>query len=85
MSTITLRKMPKEVEKAVRRKAKSKRQSLAKTVVSILEENLGVAVKPGIAHHDLDPLAGRWTAAEARRFDSILAGHLRKIDEGLWT
>lgn len=84
MKAITLRNLPDEVARAIRRRAEREGLSLNKAVLAVLAERLGVA--PGATparYHDLDELAGAWTDAEARAFDRALAAQ-RGIDPELW-
>ena len=85
MKAITLRNIPPEVARAIRRKAETERTSLNRAVVSLLEERLGAAGRKRnkIRHGDLDFLAGSWTRQEARAFDKALAEQ-RVIDPDLW-
>ncbi len=85
MKAITIRNIPPEVARAIRRKAASDRTSLNKAVISLLEERVGSASrKPGkILHHDLDFLVGSWTRKEADAFDEALAEQ-RVIASQLW-
>ncbi len=53
-----------------------------KTVIRLLELATGLAGRKR-RHHDLDHLAGRWSAEEARTFERELARH-RRIDPELW-
>jgi hypothetical protein len=54
--------------------------SLNRTVIRILEEALGQRRE---LHHDLDHLAGTWSAEEAAAFDAALTEQ-RRIDPELW-
>jgi plasmid stability protein len=82
---ITVRNLPPQVARAVRERAKADHTSLNGAVIRLLEERLAAAPvksakKP---HHDLDFLAGTWTADEANEFDESLAFQ-RSIDPDLW-
>ncbi len=85
MKPITLRNLPDEVARAIRKKAETDGTSLNKAVIGLLEERvLGAPKKNNRAlHHDFDKFAGTWTAEEAERFDKILA-ELRQIDPEVW-
>lgn len=84
MATVTLRNLPPELLKRLRRKADREGLSLSKAVLSILEESLGIdrTRKPEV-HHELDALFGSWTKKEAQAFDKALARQ-REIDRELW-
>ena len=79
MEAMTLRKIPRELSRRLRKKAAQEGNSLNRTVIGLLEESFGLsrkaAEKPqrrGALHHDLDPLAGRWTKEEAAAFEQVL-------------
>jgi hypothetical protein len=80
MRAVTVRNLPPELARIIRRRAIEKRVSINKAVISLLEESIGSGrAKPGSLHHDLDALAGSWTDAEAAAFEGALAGQ-RGID-----
>ena len=85
MKAITLRNLPPELVRVIRRTASEKRASLNQVVISLLEERLGTRRKKReeTLHHDLDALAGSWSREEARAFERVLALQ-RKIDEDVW-
>ena len=84
MSAITLRNIPPEVQKAIRAKARQKRISVNRAVIELLEERVGILnTRKKSAHHDLDDLAGSWTAAENKSFQKAV-GSARVTDEDLW-
>jgi len=83
---ITLRKIPDEVEKIIKREANRKGLSLNKAFISLLERAAGAKgkeKKKRIIYHDLDHLSGIWAKEEAKIFVKNLEFQ-RKIDEGLW-
>lgn len=86
MKAITLRNLPPELAKAVRREAERKRTSVNKAVISLLESKADVRKKKRagkVNHQELDALAGSWTKNEAAEFDKALAAQ-RSIDPELW-
>ena len=85
MKLVTIRNIPPHLERIIRRKAEAEGTSLNKTVLSLLDELAGKSNKETRKplHHDLDSLAGSWTAREASAFDSALAGQ-REIDAEVW-
>lgn len=85
MKAITLRNMSKEVARAIERRAAEAGVSLNRAVLDLLEEAITgrAAAKRRAEYHDLDELAGRWSAAEARAFDAALAEQ-RSVDAELW-
>ena len=84
MKAITLRNLPPELARKIRQTAQDQRTSANKAVIRLLEETTGAGRAKGKAvHHDLDGLAGTWSATEAKAFDRALA-HQRAIDEDMW-
>lgn len=84
MKAITLRNLPAELDKAIRKRARGKRVSVNKAVIGLLEEHLTQdKMKPAELHHDLDDLCGSWTKEAADAFDRALAKQ-RAIDPEVW-
>lgn len=84
MKAITLRHIPSEIDKTIRRRACERRISANKAVISLLEEHLMKDQRRQTElHHDLDDLCGAWTKAEAAAFDKPLIKQ-RAIDPDLW-
>ncbi|MBI4607963.1 MAG: hypothetical protein HY726_03010 [Candidatus Rokubacteria bacterium] len=84
MKAVTLRNLPPEVVRIIRRKAEEEGVSMNKAVIRLLEESLAVGVKKErLLHHELDALAGAWTEEEASAFERALAQQ-RAIDPDLW-
>ena len=83
MKAITLRNLPAELDKALRKRARGNGVSVNKTVIGLLEEHLTLGkMKRAKRHHDLDDLYGSWTHADAAAFDRALAKQ-RTIDQDL--
>jgi len=86
LKQITLRRIPVEVERIIKREAERKGLSLNKAFISILEKTLGTKEKAQMRkplHHDLDHLYGIWTKREAEEFIETVKVQ-RTIDEDLW-
>jgi hypothetical protein len=85
MKQITIRGIPDEVKKTVRKEAERKGVSLNKAIISLLERASGAKVpeKKKVLYHDLDHLAGLWSREEAASFDKTLKAQ-RKVDAELW-
>ena len=86
MKQITLRGVPENVKKTVRKEAERKGVSLNKAIISLLERAVGGQApekKKKALYHDLDHLAGLWSREEAAVFDKSLKT-LRKVDAELW-
>lgn len=73
MTAITLRNIPGELRDAIERRAKQVGLSLNKTVLRMLDELLGPARSQPVRYHDLDHLAGTWSAEDGQDFDQALA------------
>ncbi|MBN2037404.1 MAG: hypothetical protein JW768_11725 [Chitinispirillaceae bacterium] len=84
MTALTIRKIPRAVEKAIREKAHSRHISLNKAVISILEDSVA-GNKSGKTnkYHDLDWMCGIWNTKEFKAFKRHLT-HTRKIDGEIW-
>ena len=85
MKAITVRGIPEDIEKMVRKEAEKKRVSKSKALISILERGAGIRSerRGKTLYHDLDHLSGVWTKEEARAFEKNLALQ-RNVDEELW-
>jgi hypothetical protein len=90
VKAVTLRNIPPELDRTIRRRAKHRRLSINKTVIELLEESLGLRARSPAPnpqrnrlHHDLDALAGRWSEQEAALFEQALADQ-RPIEPHLW-
>ena len=85
MKAITLRDVPPELARLIRRKAEQEKMSLNKTVVRLLDECTGLQRKKKEMplHDDLDSLAGVWAQKEARDFEQALEKQ-RAVDPDLW-
>ena len=84
MKAITLRNLPSDLDKAIRKRARSKRMSVNKAVIGLLEEHLTQdKMKRAELYHDLDNLCGSWTEDAAAAFDRALAKQ-RAIDPDVW-
>lgn len=86
MKQITIRGIPKDVEKIVKREATRKKTSINKVLVSLLEKAAGTSSteqKGPVLYRDLDHFAGLWAKEEAAAFNKALDAQ-RTIDEDLW-
>jgi hypothetical protein len=86
--TITIRNLPADLETRIEAMAREEGASLAQTVIRLLMRATGLRPperrdgKPA-SHHDLDALAGTWSAEEAAEFERALAAQ-RSIDPDVW-
>jgi plasmid stability protein len=84
MKAITLRNLPADVEREIRKRAREKGISANKAVIGLLEEHLDIEQKGKIKrYHDLDHLHGAWTKKQSEEFDKALEDQ-RQIDPELW-
>ena len=83
MKALTLRRLKPELARAIEKRAQEAGTSLSGAVLGLLEQATGLAKNRGMKHHDLDHLAGTWSAEQARSFDRALARQ-RGIDDELW-
>ena len=86
MKQITLRGIPVEIERMIKKEAERKGLSLNKAFISLVEKATGTKEKMQkrkSMHHDLDHLCGIWTKRDAEEFKKNVEFQ-RTIDEGLW-
>jgi plasmid stability protein len=86
MKAVTVRNLPPELVRIIRRKASEKGISVNKAVINLLEERAGIRAKKrkqAVLYHDLDHLAGSWSREEAATFERALAEQ-RRIDPEAW-
>jgi hypothetical protein len=86
MKQMTIRGIPEEVEKVVKKEAERKGLSLNRAFISVLERaatGKSPEKKKRVLHHDLDHLSGLWSREESAAFEKSLRGQ-RKVDEELW-
>jgi hypothetical protein len=77
--TISLRKLPEEVEKAILETSRREGISLNKATLRLLEAQLR---KPA-RNSDFEEFFGTWPSAEADAFDTALGG-MRQVDAADW-
>lgn len=81
---ISVRGVPPEVARVIRRRADQTGESVNRVVIRLLEEGAGVGKKrKTLLHHDLDRLIGVWSLEEAKSFNRSLEDQ-RGIDPELW-
>ena len=86
LKQITLRGIPVDIERIIKREAERKGLSLNKAFISFLGKATGIkerVPKRESLHHDLDHLCGMWTRREAEEFTKNIEFQ-RTIDEDLW-
>ena len=85
MKAVTLRNLPPELARIIRRKASESRTSINRAVIGLLEEGVGIRPKREgkPLYHDLVALAGAWTKDAGAAFEKALLQQ-RGIDPELW-
>jgi hypothetical protein len=79
MTTISLRKLPAEVEKAIVETSRREGISLNKATLRLLE----AALRKPARNSDFDEFCGTWAGTDADAFDAALA-EMRQIDPADW-
>jgi hypothetical protein len=77
----TIRNIPPQVDRALRRKAHEQKTSLNHVLLAALSHAAGSGEGADVLHHDLDHLAGKWV--EDPECDAAL-GAQDQIDPELW-
>ena len=84
MGTVTLRGIDDAVTGALKEKARREDTSVNTVLLKIIKESLGIEKKKrNVVYHDLDHLAGTWTAEDLTEFERATAA-FDKIDEEMW-
>jgi hypothetical protein len=76
----TIRRIPRSVDEALRRRARAESKSLNEVTLEALAEGLGLHGEP-IARRDLSDIAGTWKRDAA--IEAALAAQ-DEVDEALW-
>ncbi len=82
MNQLTLRNIPEDLEREIRRIAEERRTSINKTVRELLYKALGMDT-PSEKKRDLSDFAGFWDEKEAEEFEKA-ADVFEAIDEEVW-
>ena len=77
----TIRKVPQNVNDALRQRVQDERKSMNAVLIDILERGLGIKGAP-VYHTDLDDLAGTWV--NDPEFDSAIEA-LDHVDQESWS
>ncbi|HXV62598.1 MAG TPA: hypothetical protein VEK15_18000 [Vicinamibacteria bacterium] len=76
----TIRNVPKRLDEALRRLARTQNKSLNQVAIEALTRALGIAEEP-VRHRNLGDLAGKWV--EDPEFKQAIADQ-DTVDESLW-
>ena len=82
MDQLTLRNIPEDLEREIRRIAGERRMSINKTVRELLYKSLGIDSSSD-KKRDLSDFAGFWDEREAEEFEKATDA-FEAIDEELW-
>lgn len=83
-TSMTLRGLDEALTAALKEKARQEDASVNSVMLRILKESLGIEKKQRSAvYHDLDHLAGTWSAGDAAEFEHVTAV-FEKVDEDMW-
>ena len=84
MSNIHLRRLDDKPLSQLKQTASLQNISVNTLILNLIQEGLGISRhKRARTYHDLDKLAGTWTAAEAKAFAKNTKD-FERIDEDLW-
>ncbi|MHC4548610.1 MAG: hypothetical protein ACYTEZ_07515 [Planctomycetota bacterium] len=86
MKQLTIRGFDKELERRIRRLARTEGISLNKAVLRLLRKGAGLAEdkdRREVVGDSLDALVGTWTPQESRAFAKAVRD-LERIDPALW-
>ena len=85
MTTLSIRGLDAQSLAELKKRAALEDASVNSLVLKLIDQGLGLLpAKPALKrHHDLDTLAGTWSAAEAAEFEAAI-GPLQQVDSGLW-
>ena len=75
----TIRNVPRELDRAMKARAKQLGKSVNQLALEALARALGVPIR----RRNLRSMPGAWSEREAKDFDRFLRDH-RKVDEELW-
>jgi len=81
-SALTLRGIDPALRAALEAEAARSGVSLNATALKVLRDSLGLT-EAAESFHDLDALAGTWTAAEAKAFAAAIQ-NFEEIDPAMW-
>jgi plasmid stability protein len=85
VKTITIRGIDEDLKDRLRETARESGDSLNTTILKLLRSGLNLDRKPPYPeYHDLDGLAGTWTAKDREEFDRFQEG-FNRIDEEMWS
>ena len=83
-SNFNIRCIAPDVMLLLKRAAKEQKTSMNLLILKFVEQGLGYSGKvKRTLHHDLDTLAGTWSAKDSKTFENNIDA-FEKIDEDLW-
>jgi hypothetical protein len=85
MTNFNLRGLDAEVMSTLKKEAKKQQTSVNVLILKLIEQGIGFSREiKRLVYHDLDKLAGTWSAKEAKEFEKNTQ-YFEKIDEDLWS
>jgi hypothetical protein len=85
ITNFNLRGLDTEVMSTLKKEAKKQQTSVNVLILKLIEQGIGFSreIKRPV-YHDLDKLAGTWSAKEAKEFEKHTQ-YFEKIDKDLWS
>lgn len=85
MANLSLRNLDRQTAARLKEEARRRRMSVNSLLLEMVRDGIerGGRQQRRAIYHDLDALAGTWTARDARAFERALKT-IRKVDIGLW-
>ena len=85
MANLSVRGVAEKSLQRIKQTAKRRGVSVNRLIADMLnaDTDLAPVARELVTHHDLDKLAGTWSAAEARNFEKATAS-FGQIDKELW-
>ena len=83
---MTIRSTDPELERAIEEMSRKRRWSTNQVAVHLMRKGLGLTtdVEPILIGDRLDGFWGKWSAKEARQFDSAVEDAFENVDEENW-
>lgn len=82
VSQITLRHLPENLERQIRRLARENNASINKTIIRLLQKSLGI-IPDENKQRDLGDLSGKWSNKAAKEFEENTR-IFETIDNEIW-
>jgi hypothetical protein len=83
MSNVSLRGIDENVREILKKQARKSGVSINALILDYIHKGVGIDPGKRSKHHDLDRLAGTWSASDREEFAAATAV-FEKIDENIW-